>query len=571
MDVDQTALQREPQAKVSPACTATDLTVIVLLWGLAVMIANPVGEFPLNDDWSYSLAAKRLAEGGGYNPTSWTEMNLFTHAVWGAMFCLPAGFSFLALRISTLVLSLAGALALYGLIRQLQKPRGLALVGALALAFNPIYFALSHTFMADVPFTTLAIFSAWFFVRYLQKELVRDLVFATLFALIATLARQIGLFLPAAFGLTLLLKYGLGPQRWLRMGLPFLICVLGHMALRYWLQAAEKATPDTNMSGRLWAALAHPLKLPVNVTYFGWNMLMYLGWFLLPALLPGIGNRVGLSRFTPRLTWSRVAVGIFLAVTVVQFLLAPGLMPVHNNILTPQGIGPATLRDVFDLKLAHQPALPAWFWWAITLVSGAGAILLIVNIIASSREKFSQLRLAGAPPERAIAFFLLASIAAYLAPFLLCGFFDRYLLPVTAFLLAFLAMGRNNRWTRGHAWAAGAVIALTASFGVAATRDYLEWNRTRWEVVHLWLNDKGLQPEELDGGFEVNSWYAFLETNQPTRWARHPEFRQWVETVPYVMTFGEIDGFEVVGSYPYQNWLPPHEARILMLKRKRAN
>jgi len=342
--------------------------------------------------------------------------------------------------------------------------------------------------------------------------------------------------------------------------------------LRYWLQAAGKAPSDTNMSGRLWAALSHPIKLPVNVVYYGWSMLLYLGWFLLPLLLPGTWRRGEFAKFTSRFTWAHVAIGSFLAVAVVRFLLAPSLMPVHNNILSPQGIGPATLRDVFNLKLAHQQAIPTWFWLAITLISGLGAMVLILKSIAVIRENLPKLKLAAAPPHTLIAFFFLTSTAAYLTPFLLCGFFDRYLVPVTAFLMVFLVVGLpDHNLTKGRVSAAFTLIALTGCFGVVTTRDYLQWNRVRWEAAHTWQTETGLTPEQLDGGFEFNSWHAFSQTNQPTRWGNRPEYRQWADTVPYVMTFGEIDGFEVSRSYPYQNWLPPHEGRILILKRKGEN
>ena len=48
---------------------------------------------------------------------------------------------------------------MYFLLRRLGASRGLAVLGALLLGFNPIYFALSFTFMTDVPFTALVVVS----------------------------------------------------------------------------------------------------------------------------------------------------------------------------------------------------------------------------------------------------------------------------------------------------------------------------------------------------------------------------------------------------------------------------
>ncbi len=153
------------------------------VWLIAVVIANPLGDFPLNDDWSMGLTVKRLIEEGSYHPTGWTSMPLVSQALWGALFCTPKGFSFTALRTSTLTLSLAGTLGMYGLLRQMQCTVSLALLGAFTLCLNPVYFALSNTFMTDVPFTAMIVFATWFFLRYLQTEFEFDYWLGILFAL----------------------------------------------------------------------------------------------------------------------------------------------------------------------------------------------------------------------------------------------------------------------------------------------------------------------------------------------------------------------------------------------------
>ena len=73
-------------------------------WVLVALIANPVAELPLNDDWAYSLPVKSWVEQGDLRLTFWQSMPLLPQLGWGALFCLPFGFSFTALRVSTLVL-----------------------------------------------------------------------------------------------------------------------------------------------------------------------------------------------------------------------------------------------------------------------------------------------------------------------------------------------------------------------------------------------------------------------------------------------------------------------------------
>src|SRR5258705_253302 len=106
-------------------------------------------------------------------------------------------------------------------------------------------------------------------------------------------------------------------------------------------------------------------------------MLMYLGWFLAPVMvLTGAWRKSVPAR--PRLVWlARLALGLFLVASVVRLLVLPKLMPVHNNIIIPEGIGPASLRDTLNLHLPNLPALPAGFWLAVTALSLSGAALLV--------------------------------------------------------------------------------------------------------------------------------------------------------------------------------------------------
>ena len=142
-----------------------DAAGMALLWFAGVMLVRPGGNFPLNDDWSYGLTVRHLLATGQFHPLGWTAMPVLTHTLWGALFCLPFGFSFTALRASTLALSLVGILGVYVLARDERLPRWLAVLLALTLGFNPVYFALSNTFMADVPFTTLVVLAVLFFAR----------------------------------------------------------------------------------------------------------------------------------------------------------------------------------------------------------------------------------------------------------------------------------------------------------------------------------------------------------------------------------------------------------------------
>src|SRR5438552_11090140 len=219
-----------------PEGTGTDILILAALWLASLLIVWPLGNFPLNDDWAFAKSVKHLLETGKYKPTPWAAMPLLTQTLWGTLFCLPAGFSFNALRCSTLLMSFAGITVTYFCLRYAHPSRLVAVLGSLTLAFNPIYFALSNTFMTDVTFTSLMMGSALFFFRNLQGDSKLDVVAGSFLALAATLSRQLSLAIPLSFAVCLICRKGIKKGWWARAIAPFVLCVAGLLAYQTWMR-----------------------------------------------------------------------------------------------------------------------------------------------------------------------------------------------------------------------------------------------------------------------------------------------------------------------------------------------
>jgi len=41
-----------------------DLALLVMIFAVSIVVVNPLGDFPLDDDWSYARAVKGLVEHG---------------------------------------------------------------------------------------------------------------------------------------------------------------------------------------------------------------------------------------------------------------------------------------------------------------------------------------------------------------------------------------------------------------------------------------------------------------------------------------------------------------------------
>ncbi|HSB96380.1 MAG TPA: glycosyltransferase family 39 protein, partial [Spongiibacteraceae bacterium] len=220
-----------------------DLSIILLGWCATLIIVNPTGNFPLNDDWAFASTVKHLLEYGEYRPTGWASMPLISNVLWGSIFCLPAGFSFDVLRLSTIIASLAGLGGFYLLLRELRQPSWLAIIAVLTLGFNPIYYSLSNTFMTDVFYTAVQLFAAYFFVRNLRRDSYADLLVATLLALTATLSRQLAVAVPLAFAVAVIFRRGINIRSVLSAIVPVALCVGALLGLQRWLAATGRLQP----------------------------------------------------------------------------------------------------------------------------------------------------------------------------------------------------------------------------------------------------------------------------------------------------------------------------------------
>jgi 4-amino-4-deoxy-L-arabinose transferase-like glycosyltransferase len=222
-------------------------------------------------------------------------MSLLAHVAWGTLFCLPAGFSFAALNLSTFVLSLVAALATYLALRETwtwhhcrgevaSPPSGIGggetppLLATLVLVVNPAFVLLSYAFMTDVPFLAWYTLSVWCDLRGLRRGDWRWLALGSAFAALAVLIRQNGIVLPAALGAYLLWQWLRRQRRfpW-REGVAALALPAGALLALTALSWAGVLPSRTNALSWINLSLS-PAALAVHL----FRILLYLGLFALP-------------------------------------------------------------------------------------------------------------------------------------------------------------------------------------------------------------------------------------------------------------------------------------------------
>ena len=557
-----------PNIGVQAFLTRTDLLSLVLLSGLWISMSalvNPIGDFPLNDDWVYAYGVRSIVQGGRFELPGTGAPDVIAQAYWGALFCMPFGFSFTALRFSTLTLGWAGLIAFYLLIQEVAGNRWLALLGGLALATNPIYFGLAHTFMTEVPFVSLVIIALWLFVRGLKRNASVPLLAGIVITLIAILVRQFALLLLLAFGVAYLVKNGV---KWKTLAVAIIPLAFGagvHVAYQHWMIVTgrkpyfELATLSDLIPIPFVTFILYSLRIPASLPYLGFFLAPFLASVLFVAGPPPRHRRIVICALMS-------LAGLLLAGIYVTY----GPIPEIGHILTPSGLGPRSLRDTFVLRKNFPPISPimATFWICSIAIGSFGAAALIMYFVRGVARVVTGLHKDMVWLESLTLVF----VCAYAISLLLMGFglktplFDRYLLVFVPplFILALIIEVRAGcisepRW-RG-ALSLG-LIFIYAGVSVAATHDYLAWNRMRWMATRM-LMESGISPTQIDGGYEFNGWYL----SDPNYKRKANKSWWWVNDDEYVIASGPLSGYQELQRFVFQRWFLFGNASVVILHR----
>jgi Dolichyl-phosphate-mannose-protein mannosyltransferase len=547
-----------------------DITVLVTIYVISLFFVNPIGDFPLMDDWSFARAVEGLVDQGDWRPSGFTAMPLIAQSLWGAIFCILNGFSFNSLRLSTVILAIVGIVGVYILFLSNHSTRILAISATLTFGFNPLFYELSTTFMTDVPFSTLAILAAIFYVRCIRRFSYVDLSIACALSLAATLCRQLGLFLPLAFAIALVVQRGFAAQWLLRTFvpgsvpaiLPAVICVSALILFQHWMSITGRMPAQYGMPGM---GAVGTLSIRGILSRIDLAAL-YLGLFCLPVLMLGStslppNSNSAIIRALPWMSGSLFALGsIYFTFGLIGGADRPRWMPILAGNILPQGLGPFSLQGTDTLEL-----LPAWFWVIVSALSVVGGMLLVKGFVGSSLALIRKIRVSEISEEDIIYFFLWTAVAAYVLPLLVVGFYDRYLVPLVPFLLYVNAGSLPRKRVRAtiRRSASAVLITLIAVFAVLGTKDFLTWHRVLWEALAEFQQTARVNAHEIDGGFEFSGWFLY----DPSYEKRYGKSWYWVDDDRYVISFSKLPKYNIIGEYRYFNWIPPEVRTLSLLER----
>jgi len=537
----QRAIQSWCRLSVSALKTSSPGAILLLAYFSTGILLRLFANVPLHDDWTYAWSVEHFLKTGKLQVLDWSIHYPFAQILWGALFCLPFGFSFSALRVSTVVLSWLGALALYGTLRELGRARHESLIATLVLIANPVFFLLSFSFMTDAPFVSVSSIAFFFIVRAFSRRRPLELWLGCAFGVVGFFIRQIAIAIPGAVLLYVIFSPAFRTRRYL---LPPII-VSAFICLTP-LLIAQTLGLTSQYTSREWVfdKWLHQYELGIPGLL---RILMHSGLALFPMSLPLIGLFYRRPRF-----WGAIAV--LLVLTACSVLLTPEIPKPLDGMWNLIALG----KERHLLRGAPDPDfLPSWLNYpllAFSLFSFAAIIVKLIDAAASEKTL------------RLFVWYAFSQFGLIMAVWLFDAWgSDRYSIVLLPPLIVILA----NRQVKSKTTIAG--IAVLAIVSILVTWSETQNNRAAAEGL-AWLRNRGIPFAEIDAGYALDGWYLYAHPenlapgNIPER---DVPFVTTNEQQPYVIATSPMAGYKVLRRYTWSIPLKSLDYNVYVLERLR--
>jgi hypothetical protein len=504
------------------------LSVIIAAYALALLLMPIQHDFAIFDDWTYVRTAEKAFGNEGFRPSEYAQATIVTHSYWGALFANLFGMSFATLTAAVMTLSLVAALAFYVLLRRLDFPPVLGILGVAMLILNPYVISLSYSFMTEITFVSMLLLSCLFYYEGLRGNGDGWLWLGGIFAALTFLTRQFGLAVALAALLWLLYSRQLTWGKAVAVALPSLLAVVG-----YYAWSSGFGTTFSGSVGReeIAGLLHNPASWIRRASHF-----VYLA-LPLPGLLVPLFGRVRHWK-TAGILMVGAALAVFVLWQVKYDLVSQGESTV--NELSYYWLDPV-IRDraLITLIYCAGGALTVWLMAGIVERAWPG----FVALVRRRREPL--------PAD----FLWLVAIILFTGTYIVsAGFLDRYWLPLLPFLIA-AALGGLKFKSIFNLAPAMAVLAALATFGIMAHLDDYNKVNTLWQAGR-WLVSQGVPYDKIKDSY---SWDGYFLHDEPARRFGSLDIKVIGRVYPphlvidpeYIVDFAPQPGYRVLRTYTY--------------------
>jgi hypothetical protein len=477
------------------------LRIPAFLCALAVLlcelIARPYANMGVCDDWPYILMARTLAATGHIAYNGWGAPMLTWQLYLADAIIKLFGFSFTAVRSSTVLVAMALAFVLQRTFFRCGLSEANATLGTLALVLSPLYLMLSVTFMTDIFGLFAVLICLYGCIRSLEASTSRAailwLIFAALTNALCGTSRQI-----AWLGLLVMVPSTLWLLRTRRpvflAGMAVnLAGIVFIFACMHWLKRQPYSIPEHLLPNTF------SLVKTLREFFFTFIDLPFLLLPLTVVFLPGLRKA---SR--PVLASLSVVALLYAALAFHYRVFESNLMLIaHGNWVGIHGIYEGVLMQGKPPRFLSTPVQIL-----LTIFTLGGLFGFIATVfrrpppIASDAPSPS-LSLSWKELGIVLAPFTLAYILLLIPRAAKAEIFDRYLLAFLVVALLCLVRYYQEHLQPRLPLAAPLVIAALAAYGTACTHNLFSLYRARVALGDE-LRAYNIPPTSVDNGWEYN-------------------------------------------------------------------
>ena len=464
-----------------------------------LLVSWPVAEMGFVDDWSYVKTAFVFTRTGHIVYNGWATAMLGWTIPWAALFIKLFGYSFTAVRLSTVPLAMASVYLLHASLIRFGITARNAIVGALTLGISPLFLPLAASFMTDIAGLFCILLCLYLCQRALAAHNDRTTILWLACAALTNIAggtvRQI-----AWLGTLVMVP----STAWLlrkRAGvirvafLLWIVSVVSVLACIRWFERQPYAVPEKIIQG------------PANGAIVGHMLAEMLKAFLCLMLVtfPILVAWIPVYRSLNRSAKTRILcilVALVAASIVLGFKgsLEHRVMPWLGHV-----IGTLSIFSSTGEMLGSRPVtltLPTRVVLSLLVITAS--LILVEQLLAAWRtESPGSVSLHEA--KWVLGPFVI-SYTAFLLPRAMYSFvYDRYLLGLMPFAIIVLLL-LHQRWVAERLPnVTVAVLCLFGLYTTAATHDWFALNRARVAAIAQ-IHASGVPTTSIQGGFDYDGW-----------------------------------------------------------------
>jgi hypothetical protein len=474
--------------------------VCACVTAVSALVSWPVAEMGFVDDWSYVKTAFVYAQTGHIVYNGWATAMLGWTIPWAALFIKLFGFSFTAVRLSTLPLAMASVYLLHASLVRFGITARNAMVGALTLGLSPLFLPLAASYMTDIAGLFCILLCLYLCQRALAAHSDRTTILWLTSAALTNIAggtvRQIAwlgtlVMVPST---AWLLRKRAGVTRtafllWIGSVISVLACIR-------WFERQPYALPEKIIQGPVTGMMVGHMLAELL------KALLCLALVTFPILVAWIPIQRSLSRSA--LTRIAVALVVLGAISIVlgrMGSLDHRVMPWLGHV-----IGTLSIFSSTGEMLGSRPV-------TLTLPMRVGISLLVMAAALTLAEHLLTRPWRRKTPGVASlhdALWVLGPFAISYTVFLLSRalysfIYDRYLLGLMPLAIVILLL-LHQRWVAERLPAVTiAALSLFALYAIAGTHDWFALNRARVAAVAQ-IHASGVPATSIEGGFDYDGW-----------------------------------------------------------------